>query len=250
MGQLQGKVALISGASRGIGRALAVGFAREGASLMLGARTVRSAPDGAEGSLEEVVADIKNAGGQAVAARLDVSRSEDVRHFVGEALKHFGQIDILMNNAGTIRRGDLLALDPRDWDEVFQVNVKGPFLLAQSVLQHMLERGRGSIVNITTLMSRLVMPGDFIYGPSKAALDRFSQNLAETVRKHGVAVNGLNPGLIASAMTLAGSLDRKGQPPKPADSVVAPALWLARQTASSFTGKIVDAYEFGDTWGR
>lgn len=244
--QLRDKVVLVTGASRGIGRALAVGFAQEGAFVVAVARTQTGA-DSLEGTVQQIV----GSGGKAVAVACDVTKENEVNRVVDTALTTFGRIDVLVNDAGVNVRGIVLELAAESWDQIMAVNVRGPFLMCKHALPIMIRRGRGNVINITSSTSQHYVRGDVAYSTSKAALNRFTLNLAEEVRQYNIAVNLLTPGLVESHLTRdwtpSGPEDTRH--PSPPQAVVPAAVWLACQDASTFTGRVVSRYDFGKTWG-
>lgn len=248
--ELEGKVALITGASRGVGRELAVGFAREGAFVVAAARTITPDPNSPEGSLEETVSQIRESGGKALAVQCDVSDEASVKNLVDKALAEVGPIDVLINNAGITAHGSIVEMPSENFCRVMAVNVIGVFLSCKYVLPGMMERKRGSVMNISSRNAIWDNRDDLVYGPSKAALDRFSINLSMDMKPYNIAVNALGPGLVATEMTKGfdPSRDKWGRMPEPPERVVPAALWLAQQDASTFTGKIVHQDEFRNTW--
>ena len=247
---LEGKVVLVTGASRSIGKALAVGFAGEGAIVVVSARTQSPGTGSAEGSLEETVQEIIGAGGQAVAITCDVAQEEQVKDLVNRTVAEVGPIDILVNNAGLSHNGSHLYLSVEEFDRVMAVNVRGPFLLCKYVLPGMMERRRGSVINISSRNAVWDLADSPVYGPSKAALDRFTLNLAVEMKPYNIAVNALGPGLIVSEMTKDWdpSRDTWGRMPDQPEVVIPAAVWLAQQDASTFTGRVVHRDEFGEKW--
>ncbi len=247
---LKGKVAVITGASRGIGRGLALGLAAEGAIVVASARTQRTVSGGPEGSLEETVREITEGGGKAIAIPCDVVDEGQVKALVERTLTDVGPIDVLINNAGLLLDGPIGEFNVANWDKVMAVNVRGPFLMCKYTLPGMVERRRGSIINISSRSAIWEESESLVYGPSKAALDRFTLNLALDVKRYNIAVNALGPGLIASAMTTDWdpAHDRWGRTPSSPEEVVPATVWLAQQDASTFTGHIVHRDEFGVTW--
>ena len=247
---LEDKVVLITGASRSIGRALAVDFAMEGAIVVASARTQSAGSGTAEGSLEETVGEIVEAGGRAVAIPCDVAQEEQVKNLINRTFAEVGPIDVLINNAGLYHWGSALALSSEELDRVIAVNLKGPFLMCKHTLPGMMERRRGNIINISSRNAIWEEPNSPIYGPSKAALERFTLNLAAEMKTHNIAVNALGPGLVYSEMTKGWepTRDPLGRVPDPPEVVVPAAIWLAQQDASSFTGRVVHRDEFGDRW--
>ena len=247
---LEGKVVLVTGASRGIGKALAVGFAREGAIVVASARTQSAGTGSADGSLEETVQEIVGAGDRAIAIPCDVVQEEQVKDLVDRAVAEVGPIDVLINNAGLSHNGSHLYLSVEEFDRVLAVNVRGPFLLCKHVLPGMMERRQGNVINISSRNAVWNLADSPVYGPSKAALDRFTLNLAVEMRPYNIAVNALGPGLVVSEMTKDWdtSRDTWGRMPDRPKVVIPAAVWLAQQDASTFTGRVVHRDEFGETW--
>ena len=247
---LKGKVAVITGASRGIGRSLAMGFAAEEAIVVATARTHRDIAGGPEGSLVDTVRRIKDAGGDAIAIPCDVTDEDQVEGLVERTSAEVGRIDVLINNSGIWRHGPIVNFDASDWDRVMAVNTRGPFLMCKYILPSMIERGQGNIINVSSASAIYDESESVVYGPSKAALDRFTLNLALDMKPYNIAVNALAPDLIASAMTEGWILsdDALGRIPSPPEVVVPSAVWLAQQDASTFTGRIVYREEFGKIW--
>ena len=248
--ELEGKVAVITGASRGVGRELAVGFAREGAFVVAAARTIAPDPNSPEGSLEETVSRIQEQGGKALAVQCDVSDEASVKNLVERTLAEVGPIDVLINNAGIAGGGNITEMSVEEFDRVMAVNVRGIFLMCKYVTPGMMERKWGSIMNLSSRNAIWDTAGDLVYGPSKAALNRFSINLSVEMKPYNIAVNALGPGLVATEMTkdFDPSMDNPGRMPEPAELVVPAALWLAQQDASTFTGRVVHRDEFRQTW--
>jgi NAD(P)-dependent dehydrogenase (short-subunit alcohol dehydrogenase family) len=247
---LQGTVVVITGASRGIGRALAVGFAAEGATVVAVARTQRLGEGSAEGSLEETVRQITDAGGKAIAAQCDVADEAQVKALVDRTLAEAGPIDVLINNAGILLSGLLTEIDTAAWDQAMAVNVRGPFLTCKYFLPGMIERRKGNIINITSRAAGRDDVNRLPYAATKAALERLTLNLAMDMKSHNIAVNILGPGLIQSRPLAPGQepTNRDGRVAEAPETVVPAALWLAQQTAKNFTGRVVHRDEFGDKW--
>ena len=281
---LEGKVAIVTGASRGTGRAYAQALAMAGASVVAAARTDKPAAltgapmrlpgemhagRGARqlagllpGSLRETVASIEEAGGTAMAVRCDVGNEDDVRALAQAALDRFGRIDALVNNAGVFPRLNTLEVTPETYEAVLRVNLVGPYLCAKHVLPHMIERGAGSVINITTgspdpeeTVDLKSARGILCYAAAKAGLDSMTRTLAREMAHHGVAVNGLAPGMILTegdVETLGGDFDFTEYPRGPCtpEFVGPPVVYLAGTTPGVMTGEILFAVEFGETWGR
>ena len=184
---LNGQVAIVTGAGRGIGRGIALRFAREGCSILLAARTQKE--------IDAVAAEIKAHGGKAAAFAGDVSRESDCQNIVEAARKHFHCIDILVNNAGIL--GPVKAVEeisPKEWDEVIAVNLRAPFLLSRLVLPQMYERSSGAIINISSVAAKAAFQWNSPYAASKAGLVGFTRTLAAEAARKGVRVNAICPG--------------------------------------------------------
>ena len=198
---LKDKVVLITGASRGVGEALAYGFAAEGAIVVATARTLAPNTGEWQGSLEETVERIKASGGRAHAIACDVTQEADVKSTVERVNSEIGAVDVLINNAGLSVRGSIVDMSVSDFDRVMTVNVRGPFLMCKYILPTMIERRQGNIINISSRQAIWTEKNHIAYGTSKAALDRFSLNMAEDLKPYNIAVNAMSPGLVTSYMT-------------------------------------------------
>ena len=190
---LKGKVAVISGAGRGLGRATAIAMAREGASVTIFSRT--------EDELREVEESIRSMNGRVAAMRGDAARGEDLHRVVAMALERFGRIDILMNNAGVVGPiGHFEKVELSQWDETFRINLRSAFILSKRVIPHMRKVGGGKIINVTSGLGEMVMPPFGVYSVTKAGLIHFTKILAEELREANIQVNGLDPGVVETAM--------------------------------------------------
>jgi NAD(P)-dependent dehydrogenase (short-subunit alcohol dehydrogenase family) len=203
-GAFAGRVAIVTGASRGLGRDIALALAKAGAQVIVSARTEGDGQSRIPGTLAETVAQIEALGGSARAIRCDVSDEQEAWELVARAIVACGRIDILVNNAGILVPGSVLEIEPRHWRLSFRVNVEGPFLLCKAALPHMIAGGGGHIINISSRGAIGPGPGPYdsarptggaAYGSTKAALERFSQGLASEVFQHRVSVNALSPHL-------------------------------------------------------
>jgi 3-oxoacyl-[acyl-carrier protein] reductase len=238
----EGRVALVTGAGRGIGKAIAAAFAKEKARVVL-------MDIGPEQALIEAAAEISAGGLPAVPMLADVSLYDPVMHMIGQVAKDLGRIDILVNNAGIIRRGDIETVTEKDWDEVMAVNLKGTFNCCKAVVDVMKRQGSGKIVNVSSVAGKI---GDITsapgYGPSKAAMDALTKTLARQLAPYGIHVNGVAPHAIETEMSAqwppekrkaiieAIPLKRLGKPRDVADAV----LFLASDRAAFITGEIID----------
>lgn len=249
MGTMDGKVALVTGASRGIGNAIARRFALEGAVVAVTARTVEPGGSRFEGSISETVEQIAAAGGRAVAVAADLAQQADRRRMVDEVTDQLGAVDILVNNAAVTFFEPVAEFSERHYDLMFEVQVKAAFELAQLVLPAMVERGSGWILNISSGAARHPVgppyrPGvgrGTVYGMCKAALERFTTGLAGEVSEAGVAVNVLSP---AAVVATPGVVHHKLIPPgeedqaEPVEVIAEAAHALCTGSASERTGRI------------
>jgi 3-oxoacyl-[acyl-carrier protein] reductase len=240
MESLQGHVALVTGASQGIGRACAITLAKAGATVALAARN--------EEKLKDVAAQIEGEGGKATAFRLDVASEDTIKSTVKEISSQLGKIDILVNNAGITRDGLLLRMKRNDWDEVLTTNLSAPFLLIQAVLSGMMKQRWGRIINITSIVGEMGAPGQANYASSKAGLIGLTLSVAREVASRNITVNAVAPGYIATAMTDVLTDEQKqaiaSQIPlgrQGTDSDVANAVrFLAGNEAGYITGHVLD----------
>jgi 3-oxoacyl-[acyl-carrier protein] reductase len=240
MVNLQGRIALVTGASQGIGRAVALELARAGALVAVAARN--------EARLAEVVAEIEAAGGQAGAFALDVASEESIKAGAKAVIERFAKVEILVNNAGITRDGLVMAMKRADWDEVLGTNLTGAFLLTQALLRPMLKNRWGRIINISSVVGRTGQGGQVNYAASKAGLIGMTRSLAREVASRGITVNAVAPGYIETAMT--SKLDEKqrtaimatiplgraGTEVEIAESV----SFLASESAGYITGHVLD----------
>jgi 3-oxoacyl-[acyl-carrier protein] reductase len=240
MESLQGHIALVTGASQGIGRACALALAKAGATVALAARN--------EEKLKEVAAEIESAGGKAAAFRLDVSSEEAIKATVKEMTAHLGKIDILVNNAGITRDGLIMRMKRADWDDVLTTNLSAPFLLTQAVIGGMMKQRWGRIINITSIVGESGAAGQANYAASKAGIIGFTKSVASEVASRNITVNAVAPGYIATAMTEALTdaqkqaiteqipLGRQGTDTDVANAV----LFLASNESGYITGHVLD----------
>ena len=245
--RLQGRVAVVTGSSRGIGKAIAKALAQEGAKVVVAAR---SETEGRlPGTIHQTAGEIQALGGEALPVRCDVTDEEQVKALLSKAVEAYGGIDILVNNAGIQVNAPLADLQVRHWDLTLRVNLRGPFLMCKYTLPAMASRGGGSIINVTSRAAEQVRAGGVSYSVSKAALNTFTLGLAEEVRPLNIAVNALDPGLIKSeGAVFIRSPDFDWTGWDPPEAVGPAAVWLALQKADTFTGRIVKRTEFGVTW--
>jgi 3-oxoacyl-[acyl-carrier protein] reductase len=188
------KVAIVTGASRGIGRTIALTLAGEGAQVV-----VNYASSGQ--AAEQVVADITAAGGQAIAVAADVSKADQVDALVQAAMDKWGRVDVLVNNAGITRDTLLLRMNPDDWQAVIDLNLTGVFLCTRAVSKIMLKQRSGRIVNITSVAAQMGNPGQANYSAAKAGVIGFTKTVAKELAPRSITVNAVAPGFIATDMT-------------------------------------------------
>jgi len=237
---LQGKTALVTGASQGIGRACALALAAAGARVALAARN--------EGKLNEVAAEIAAKGGAAAVFTLDVASEESIKACAKAAVQHFGSIEILVNNAGVTRDTLALRMKRADWDEVIQTNLTGTFLMTQALLSPMLKARWGRIINISSVVGETGQAGQANYAASKAGLIGLTKSLARELASRNITVNAVAPGYIETAMTAV--LDEKQRESMMAgiplgragtDAEIAAAVrFLAAEEAAYITGHVLD----------
>ncbi len=194
--KLEGKVAIVTGASRGLGRDMALGLAREGAAIVAAARTEKEI-ENLPGTIHKTAEQIKALGGRAVPQRCDVTKEEDVEAMVQRAIREFGGLDILVNNAGIAFPAPVWETPLKRWELVLRVNLNGTFLCTKAVLPTMMKQRSGSIINISSVAATIranspVRTGT-VYGVSKAAIERFTWGVAAEVGGYNIAVNCLKP---------------------------------------------------------
>ncbi|WP_445626842.1 3-oxoacyl-[acyl-carrier-protein] reductase [Nostoc sp. DSM 114167] len=191
---LQDKVAIVTGASRGIGRAIAIELASQGAIAVVNYANSSAAA-------EAVVTEITAAGGQAIAIQADVSKGDQVDALVNAVTEKFSRVDILVNNAGITRDTLLLRLKPEDWQAVIDLNLTGVFLCTRTVSKIMLKQRSGRIINITSVAGQMGNPGQSNYSAAKAGVIGFTKSVAKELATRGIVVNAVAPGFIATDMT-------------------------------------------------
>ena len=250
MDRMKGLVAIVTGSSRGLGKAIAMEFGREGATVVASARP--KSPTGLPGTPDDTAQAIEKDGGTAVSMPCDVSDIEQVRAMVEAVMDRYGKIDVLVNNAGIMVIGEsIMEIDEARWDLSMGINVRGPYLMCRRVVPIMMKQERGSIINIGSRMGYdHLRGGGVLYSSTKAALHMFSLTLAEELREHNIAVNILNPGSLASEGSSVVPWAQHDWHQRVQPDVVGPsAVYLALQDASSMTGQMVARAEFGETWG-
>ena len=251
MGKLDGKVVVVTGASRGIGAEISARFAAEGGRVVCAARTLKEGDHPLEGSLERTVADIREAGGEATAVAVNLARPEECEQLIEEARNIYGPVDVLVNNAALTYFIPVKDFATSRWVRSWEVNFHAPFILSKAVLSQMIPRGSGSIVNISSgaavgpgrgpYKDGATLAGGTCYGAEKAALERFTQGLASEVYEFGISVTCVSPSLVVPTPgtvyhnLVTGMDDPKGEPPAlMADA----ALLLATEPLDAVSGRV------------
>lgn len=238
---LTGKVALVTGSGRGIGRATAIRLAEAGATVVV---NDVGDPEPANGVVEE----ISSTGRAAAAIMADVSQAEEVNRLVEEARETCGQVDILVNNAGIARDQLLLRMSDEDWDKVLEVNLRSVFLCTRAVLRHMIKQRQGRIVSIASVSGLVGNPGQANYASAKAGVIGFTRTIAKEVASRGITVNAVAPGLIDAGLSHALNEEQRGELKKhiplgflgtPRDVAEAVAF-LASDEARYITGQVLN----------
>ena len=235
--KLSGKVALITGGSRGIGKAIAAVYARQGARVFICAR--------GEGDLARTVNEIRDAGGEIAGLAGDIGKPEDARRIVAAAVERYGRTDVLVNNASLLGSRVTIADYPiTDWDEVVRVNLTGVFLLTQQVLQVMIPQRQGSIINVSSGVGRAGKARWGAYACSKAGLEGFTQVLADELKDSGIRVNSVNPAGTRTAMRAEAYPDEDPLTLPAPEEIMPIFLYLASDESVGVTGKALDAREW------
>jgi len=244
---LSGKTAIVTGGSRGIGKAISLALAQAGANIVIAARSEEEPPS-LPGTIYKTAEEIKVLGGKALPVRCDVTAAGEVESMVEKTMSTYGAIDILVNNAGVLHGATFLETEISDFDNIWRVNVLGVFLCTRAVLPIMIQRKRGSIINISSGLADSTHPGNSAYSASKAGLNRMMIKLAAEVAEHNVAVNLLCPGMVGSVGMISKVPADVADSLPPTSIVEPPAVWLAAQDAASYTGKICEVKTFGSEW--
>lgn len=240
MAALEGRIALITGASQGIGRACAIELARAGATVALAARN--------QEKLDAVANEIRTSGGNASAFKLDVASEDEIKTVVKTVIGQFGKLDILVNNAGITRDQLVMRMKRADWDAVVNTNLTAAFLLSQQVISPMLKQRWGRIINITSIFGQIGQTGQANYAASKAGLIGLTKALARELASRSITVNAVAPGYIETAMTEVLAPELKEQVLKMiplgragSDADIAHAVkFLASDAASYITGEVLN----------
>ena len=262
MGRLDDKVAIVTGASRGIGKDIALLFAAEGGKVICAARTVEEGSHPLEGSLNTTIAEIRAAGGEATAAAANISLPEDCEALVQAARDTYGPVDVLVNNAALTYFIPVKDYALNRWMRSWAVNFHAPFILSQLVLEDMMPRGSGSIVNISS--GAAIGPGrgpytdvppnsgGTCYGAEKAALERFTQGLAQEVYRFGISVTAVSPSQVVPTPgtvfhnLVSGIDDPRGEHP---ELMAKAALLLASEPLDDVTGRVTYSQQILKEYG-
>ena len=224
--KLKDKVALITGGGRGIGKAIALAYAREGSNLAICARTASE--------IDQAVAELRKLKTECEGWTCDVSSEEPVKKLAANVEKRFGRFDILVNNAGVMTRpARMTELDVKKWDYTIAVNLRGPFLVTQAVLPLMIKQKNGSIINVSSSIGRGAYANFIAYATSKWGLEGFTQTLAVETRSESVRVNSVEPGYVATKLT-----GYQGSKP---ESVTDVFVFLASDESKGVTGKMLSS---------
>jgi 3-oxoacyl-[acyl-carrier protein] reductase len=237
---LSGKVALVTGASRGIGSGIAERLAGQGACVVVNYRT---SAQGAEATVER----IRQSGGEAVAIQADVSQSAEAQGLIKEAIAAWGGLDILVNNAGTTRDMVIMMLKEDDWDTVIRTNLTSTFYCSKAAVRHMMRKRYGRIVNITSVVGLAGQSGQTNYAASKAGIIGFTKSLAKEVGSRGITVNAIAPGYVPTALTNVLSDEQRAQAVAmtplgrlgTVEDVANAVVFLASDEASFITGQVL-----------
>jgi len=262
MGKLDGKVVIVTGASRGIGQGIAELFAAEGGKVVCAARTLHEGDHMLDGSLDRTVTRIREAGGEATAITVDVSSEDSCNELVEQTKATYGPTDVLINNAALNYYIPIVDYPTSRWMRAFAVNLHGPFMLSKAVLPDMIDRGSGAIVNISSVGAigpgRGPYPnaprrvGGTMYGASKAAVERFTQGLAEEVYGNGISVTCYSPGIgVATEGTVHFGLSKSLDDPdrEPMSMMTQAALLLATEPLDKVTGRVTYSQEILKEFG-
>jgi NAD(P)-dependent dehydrogenase (short-subunit alcohol dehydrogenase family) len=221
MGQLDGKVALITGASRSIGKAIAIAFAKEGAKLVLAARTIEG--------LEATAAKVREAGSEAIVIPTDVQYEEQIENLFKKAMEHYGRIDILVNNAGAFFNSPIDKFTTEGWDDVISINLRAPFLCTRAAFIIMKKQGGGRIINIGSISAQRVRPETASYNSSKFGLVGLTHTTALEGREYNINCGIIHPGLTRREDPPPGYVVPPGEPVMAAEEIAATALYMACQ---------------------
>jgi 3-oxoacyl-[acyl-carrier protein] reductase len=237
---LKDKVAIVTGSTKGIGKEIALEFARCGAKVVVSGRSAERA--------EQVCQEIQSAGGEAISLVADVANAGEAQQLVDKTIEHFGQVDILVNNAGITKDNLMLRMKEADWDEVININLKGAFNCIKSVTRQMMKQRSGRIINITSVVGQMGNAGQVNYAASKAGMIGLTKSVARELASRGITCNAIAPGFIETDMT--DVLDEKTKENLQAQiplgrlgsaaNVARTAVFLAGSDADYITGQTIN----------
>ncbi len=250
---LKGKVCIITGASRGIGRDVAVALGAEGASVVVAARSESVWDKRLPGTIYTVAKEVDERGGQGLAVKCDVSKDEELENLISQTVAKFGRIDMIMNNAAILIPGNMMTVQPRHLDLIWRVDGRAPLMAIKLALPHMIEAGSGHIINVSSRAAVFPGPGPYniqpgaqvggsFYGMIKAGLERLSQGLARELAPNKIAVNVLSP---QGGIATPGNRFARNDPENPdlnfeeAVEMGKATVWLTQQDPAVFTGNIL-----------
>jgi len=253
--KLEGKVAIVTGSSRGIGKATALAFAKEGASVVVAARSVEHNPK-MPGTIYKTAEEIKAMGGTALPIKLDLTKDEDIANVIQKTIDEFGKVDILVNNAGVVYRVPPWEFPIKRWDIIMNVDLRGTFLCCQGVLPYMMKQNSGSIINFSSVAAQSrEIPVGIAYAVAKAGVERLTWELSEDLKQEGynISVNALRPHYTASegALVVAGEDYDTSTWQRP-EMWAGFCVFLATRNAEQLTGRMfleadvrLEAYKAG-----
>ena len=251
MGSLEGRVALVTGSSRGIGEYMAKLFARAGAKVAIAARTVEVTDKRLPGTIHSVAEEIRSEGGESAAVQMNMRDPESITSGIEEAVEELGGLDIIVNNAAILVPGNLETVQDRHLDLIWQIDLKGPLILMKYALPHLKNAGGGDIINVSSVAGVFPGPGPYdttpsrregsFYGMVKSALERFSQGLARELQSDNIKVNVLSP---QGRIKTPGNIWADNDPDNPtlefeaADEMGKAGVWVCEQS-NEYTGNIL-----------
>jgi citronellol/citronellal dehydrogenase len=246
--KLDGKVAIVTGASRGVGAAAAVALAREGVAVACAARATDADPLRLPGTIDATVRQITDAGGRAVAVPTNLAKEEEIEQMVADTVEHFGRLDVLVNNAAITFPGDL-DVPLKRYDLMMAVNLRAPLVAAQAAVPHMKQQGEGAILNVSSAAALMYVPGLMVYGMSKIAMEHLTVSLAAQLADDRIAVNTFRIDLpVASEGFVANTPDFDHSEWEPTDVPAEGIVWMLRQPPP-YTGQNVGMRALRDEAG-
>ncbi len=239
-GSFAGKVVIVTGASRGIGKAIALAFARERASVVVAARSETEGKHG--GTIHQTADEVRALQADAFPLKVDITQEDEIEEMVRKVIEKYGRIDVLVNNVGMVMPGAIADLPTKKWNLSLAINLTSVFLCTRAVLPIMKRNGGGSIINLSSVVARSTIKGTVQYMTAKAAIERFTEALADEVREDDIAVNALVPDSTDTPGQARAEANRAGlqRPEMWADH----AVFVARQSAQQLTGRCLREEDF------